>query len=201
MFWWRKRAAAPQPRFIVFGLGNPGVNYVRTRHNVGWWVLDELARQASSVKSAAKHHGQVDYCHLGEVPTALVKPTTFMNRSGRCVNAWVHAYPAADFIVVYDDISLPVGKLRLRRKGSAGGHKGIQSIIDVLHTEDFDRLKMGIGTPPEYMDASDYVLTPPAPREEDQLATAIQRAVPVLQFLATGDYEQALTLLARTTES
>ena len=197
MFWWRKRVAAPQPRFLVFGLGNPGVNYVRTRHNVGWWVLDELARQAGEIKSAAQHHGQVDYCRLGEIPAALVKPTTFMNRSGRCVGAWVRAYAAADFIVVYDDISLPVGKLRLRRKGSAGGHRGLQSTIDALGTEHFDRLRLGIGSPPDSMDASDYVLAHPTPQEEDLIAGAIQRAVPAIHALAHGDFEEALRALSR----
>ena len=110
--------------------------------------------------------GQADYCVLAKLPTALIKPTTFMNRSGNCVRPWTAEHDTARWIVVGDDISMAAGKLRLRRKGSGGGHRGLESIINALGTEDFMRLKIGVGEPPAGVDAADWVLNPPSPEEE-----------------------------------
>ena len=188
MFWWRKR----QPlEFIVFGLGNPGLDHGRTRHNVGWWVLDELARRQDVTRTEARHLGQADYLSLADLPAALVKPTTYMNRSGRCVGPWLREYSDCRWLVVHDDITMAPGKLRLRRKGSSGGHKGIRSIIQVLGTEAFDRLKIGVGEPPTDLDSAEWVLSPPTSAEEDQLASAIQRAADLVELLAAGRFEEA----------
>jgi len=193
VFWRRKQL--PSPAFLVFGLGNPGLGYVRTRHNIGWWVLDELARRFSVEQTAARHRSQVDYCKLDGITCALIKPTTFMNRSGQCVAAWLREHRDARWLVVVDDITMVPGKLRLRRIGSSGGHKGIQSIIDMTGSKEFDRLKVGVGTPPADVDATDWVLEPPARVDEDLLADAIQRAADAVALIAADDMQGAEHLM------
>lgn len=131
--------------FLIVGLGNPGERYDRTRHNVGFMAVDYLAqRWGISLKADKKFQGEV-----GAGSTCyLLKPTTYMNRSGEAVGAMVHWYKLtpAQVLVIYDDLDLPLGKIRLRRTGSAGGHNGMRSIISHLHTQDFPRLRIGIGT-------------------------------------------------------
>lgn len=193
MFWRRKRQ--PSPAFLVFGLGNPGLNYVRTRHNIGWWVLDELARRFGVEQTASRHRSQVDYCTIDGIRCALIKPTTFMNRSGQSVAAWLREHRDARWLVVVDDITMVPGKLRLRRIGSSGGHKGIQSIIDMTGGEEFDRLKIGVGNPPVEVDASNWVLEPPSRAEEDALAEAVQRAADAVALIAADDMRGAEHLM------
>jgi len=195
MFFWRRRAEPLD--FLVFGLGNPGLNYARSRHNVGWWVLDELARRCTVNSTVSRHRGQADLCQLAGLSAALVKPTTFMNRSGTCVRPWTHEYTEAGWLVVCDDISMAPGKLRLRRKGSSGGHRGLESIINALGSEEFTRLKIGVGEPPAGVDAADWVLNPPSPAEEDLLADAVQRAADVLELVATDRFEEAQQLTGK----
>jgi PTH1 family peptidyl-tRNA hydrolase len=130
---------------LVVGLGNPGRQYEMTRHNVGFMILDRLAAEAGvGFESKPKWQG-----HLAKLPdgSLLLKPQTFMNLSGRCVRAVMafHKWTPAQVLVVYDDVALPLGKLRLREKGSAGGHNGIKSLIEHLGTQDFPRVKVGIG--------------------------------------------------------
>ena len=130
---------------LVVGLGNPGRQYEQTRHNVGFMVLDRLAAAAGvDFESKPKWQG-----HLAKLPdgSLLLKPQTFMNLSGRCVRAVMafHKWVPAQVLVVYDDVALPLGRLRLREKGSAGGHNGIKSLIEHLGTPDFPRLRIGIG--------------------------------------------------------
>jgi len=192
MVFWRRRVESVG--FLAFGLGNPGLNYARSRHNVGWWVLDELARRQGVTATVSRHRGQADYCLLGERRAALVKPTTFMNRSGACVRPWTLEQPKASWIVVCDDINMAVGKLRLRRRGSSGGHRGLESIIAALGSEEFMRLKIGVGEPPLGVDASDWVLSAPSPQDEDQLAEAVQRSADVLALVAAGRFEDAQQL-------
>lgn len=194
MFWRRKQKTAL--KYLVFGLGNPGPGYVTTRHNTGWWVLDALARELGVKKTSAKSRGQVDYVTLAGLDAALIKPTTFMNRSGQCVLPWVREHSDARFTVVYDDIAIPAGTLRLREKGSAGGHKGMKSIIEMLGTDEFDRLRVGVGPKPDGLDSADYVLEPPTPREEDQIMQSVQVAVEALKLLAGGDFNAAQRLAA-----
>jgi len=130
---------------LIVGLGNPGRQYEGTRHNIGFMLLDRLAASAGAAfETRPKWQGQV--ARLGD-GTLLLKPQTFMNLSGRCVRqvASFHKWPAAEVLVVYDDAALPLGRLRFRERGSAGGHNGIRSLIEHLGGEDFPRLKIGIG--------------------------------------------------------
>jgi PTH1 family peptidyl-tRNA hydrolase len=189
-----RRPPAPLD-YIIVGLGNPGPRYVDTRHNVGWWVLDELARRYKPNRTASQHNSQVDFVKIGPEggerrAVALVKPTTFMNLSGRAVRGWRQAQPDTPWIVVYDDIALPVGKLRLRRKGSAGGHNGIKSIIEAAGQE-FDRLKVGVGEPPGSMDSADYVLAKPAKKELELLEIAVKEAADLLENVVSLGFENA----------
>ncbi len=194
---WFKRKAAPQPDYLVFGLGNPGVNYAGTRHNIGWWVLDELARRTGVTGTYHKHHGQVDQVKLAGKTCLLIKPTTLMNRSGRCIMAWLRANPDAQWVVVLDDITMAPGKLRLRTEGNAGGHNGAKSIISGLGGNQFDRLKLGVGKPGPDEDAADYVLAKPTTIEEDALYAAVTRAADVLTALIEHDWQAALDVIAK----
>jgi PTH1 family peptidyl-tRNA hydrolase len=198
VFW--RRTRVPGPAFIVFGLGNPGLNYMRSRHNVGWWVLDELVRRHAVERTLHRHKGQADLCSIGGISAALVKPTTFMNRSGQCVGPWLREYPEAGFAVVYDDITMRTGKVRLRDEGRAGGHNGVKSIIDALRREQFDRVKVGVGAP-EGVDAADYVLEHPSKSELELLQPAIACAADALEQLIRNDRVEALAVIARLAQT
>ena len=196
MLFGRRQPAHHKVEYIIFGLGNPGAKYKDTRHNVGWWVLDELARRHKPGKTQAMHKSQVDFVKLtgvhGELAVALVKPTTYMNLSGQCVREWTRAHPDAPWVVVYDDVDLPPGKLRLRPDGSAGGHNGIKSIIGSLGGhQDFARLRLGIGRPEGGADTADYVLEEPSRLERRELDHTVAHAADVLEELVARGFEPA----------
>ncbi len=146
---------------LVVGLGNPGRRYQRTRHNVGYVVLAELARKCGIAAPKARFQGEVVEAELGARKALLLSPTTFMNLSGTSVQEAMSFYKlsAQDLLVICDDLNLPVGKLRFRTKGSSGGQKGLQDIIGKLGTEEFARLRVGIGAAPDNWDWADYVLS------------------------------------------
>ncbi len=146
---------------LVVGLGNPGRRYQRTRHNVGYAVLAELARKCGIAAPKARFQGEVVEAELGTHKALLLSPTTFMNLSGTSVREAMSFYklPPQDLLVICDDLNLPVGKLRFRTKGSSGGQKGLQDIIGKLGTEEFARLRVGIGAAPDNWDWADYVLS------------------------------------------
>lgn len=149
-------------RKLIVGLGNPGSEYERTRHNVGFDVADALSNRH---QITLKQHRGVAFVGWGmfeQVRLGVAKPITFMNRSGRAVQEVSRYYDLTteDLLIVYDDLNLPVGSIRLRSGGSAGGHNGVQNIIDVLKTDDFARLRIGIGGSFPRGRQSDYVLSP-----------------------------------------
>lgn len=145
---------------IIVGLGNPEDRYTGTRHNIGFDVIDRLASDYGIAVNTRKHKALIGTGVIGGQKCVLAKPLTYMNLSGDSVRALVDFYkcdPTEDLIIIHDDISLPVGQLRLRAKGSAGGHNGIKSVI--AHIGDaFYRIKFGVGEKPERMDLADYVL-------------------------------------------
>jgi PTH1 family peptidyl-tRNA hydrolase len=146
---------------VVVGLGNPGTKYRNTRHNIGFEVIDRLASRYAAESGRLKFEGEVASCLVGDNKLLLVRPLTYMNLSGRCVSAISKFYkinPEQALMVVCDDISLPLGKLRIRQKGSAGGQKGLNSILQSLGTQQVARLRIGVGEPPSGWDAADYVL-------------------------------------------
>jgi len=167
-----------RPVKLVVGLGNPGAKYQGTRHNVGYDVLAELARRHNAGKVRNRFSGETVEITLGGVRTLLLSPTTYMNRSGRSVAEANGFYKLRleDLLVVCDDLSLPIWKIRVRAKGSSGGHKGLEDIIRHLGTEDFPRLRIGIGSPPPGMDAADYVLKRFSEEERDVMRRATARA-------------------------
>jgi peptidyl-tRNA hydrolase, PTH1 family len=146
---------------LVVGLGNPGRRYEGTRHNIGYAVLAEVARKFGKPPPKARFHGVVVEAELGEQKSLLLSPTTYMNLSGTSVQEAKSFYKLAneDLLVVCDDLNLPVGKLRFRARGSSGGQKGLEDIIGRLGTEDFPRLRIGVGTAPEGWAWADYVLS------------------------------------------
>ncbi|MFI5346263.1 MAG: aminoacyl-tRNA hydrolase [Elusimicrobiota bacterium] len=159
---------------LVVGLGNPGSEYERTRHNVGFRLVDRLVGGADPFWKDFKGLGVVS--KWGDVWVA--KPMTYMNESGQFVRQFAdyHNIPVGDILAVYDELALPLGKVRLRKKGSAGGQKGMKSIINHFGTEEVSRLRIGIGPQPERMDAADFVLGRFKPAEEKDLEDGLARA-------------------------
>lgn len=164
---------------LIVGLGNPGAEYEATRHNVGFVVVDALAEKA---RVTLAYDGRADAL-MGEGrvrgrPLVLAKPQTYMNRSGSSVKHLLRRYglQPADLLVLVDDINLPLGKLRLRERGSSGGHNGVDDIIDALGTDDFPRLRLGIGSTFDRGGQVDFVLSPFEPDERPVIETSIQRA-------------------------
>ena len=160
---------------LVVGLGNPGRRYQGTRHNVGYAVLAELARKFGTPPAKARFHGEVVEADLNGQKALLLSPTTFMNRSGISVQEAKSFYKLAneDLLVLCDDLNLPVGKLRFRGQGSSGGQKGLEDIIERLASEEFSRLRVGIGTAPEGWDWADYVLSKFTPEELADIEEAV----------------------------
>ena len=154
--------------FIVIGLGNPGREYARTRHNVGFDVIDVLSQKYGIELTKNAMHGQIGEGFVGGEKLILVKPQTYMNLSGQCVTEIVSWYkPEMDrVLLVYDDIDLPLGKLRLRKNGSAGTHNGMRSVIGLLGRQDFPRLRVGVGKKPEGWELANWVLSHYAGEED-----------------------------------
>jgi PTH1 family peptidyl-tRNA hydrolase len=182
------------PQFMVVGLGNPGPRYAETRHNAGWWVLDELARRHGGGSGFPRHQSQAAPVSLRGQRVLLIRPQTYMNLSGDSVAAWRRQYPSAGWVLVCDDIALPPGALRLRRQGGHGGHNGIESVIARLHTTAFDRLRIGIGAPGPHDDQADYVLSAPSAKELELLQPAVAKAADVLEQLVAGNFDRASQL-------
>lgn len=144
--------------YLIAGLGNPGRQYEHSRHNVGFEVIDRLAEKFDIRVNERKHRAICGSGMIEGKKVILVKPQTFMNLSGESIREAADYYRPQQIIVIYDDVSLEPGQLRIRAKGSAGGHNGVRSVIDRLGTQEFQRVKVGIGARPEKMDLADYVL-------------------------------------------
>ena len=180
--------------YIIVGLGNPGEKYVHTRHNVGFEVIDILADRIGIHVDEKKHKGLCGRGGLEGQKVVLVKPQTFMNLSGESVRAVADFYKVAadEIIVVYDDISLEPGRLRVRGKGSAGGHNGIKNIIAHLGTQEFPRVKVGIGEKPKGMDLADYVLSHFGRGEWEQMEEAFKEAADAVAVMISQGTEAAM---------
>lgn len=184
----------PGARKLVVGLGNPGPKYERTRHNVGFVVADALAERHGIT---LKHHKGVALAGWGVVGAArlgIVKPTTFMNRSGQAVRDVARYYDVApeEMLVVFDDLNLPLGKIRLRLGGSAGGHNGVQDVIDALGTDAFARLRIGIGGEFARGRQADYVLSPFSAAEREVVDGALVEAREAAEMFVLQGIETAM---------
>ena len=183
--------------FIIAGLGNPGKQYEGTRHNIGWQVIDELADKYNIRVTESKFKGLTGKGMIGGEKVLLLKPLTFMNLSGECIREAVNFYKIdepSQLIVVADDISLDVGQIRMRKKGSAGGHNGLKNIIAHLGHENFMRIKMGVGDKPAGYDLADYVLGHFSKEEEKILAESKKTAVLAIETIMSDGIDKAMNL-------
>ena len=178
--------------FVVAGLGNPGLLYKRTRHNAGFQALDVLAQELCIKVSKRGFSGEYGEGSYNGERVVLVKPTTYMNLSGDCIQAVMHFYkcPVENLIVLYDDIDLPVGYLRIRDKGSAGTHNGMRSIIGTLGSENFPRVRIGVGGH-NGGDLRKHVLGKPSKGDQSQLASAFADAAKAVCMIIEGKLPQA----------
>ncbi len=182
--------------FLIAGLGNPGLRYRHNRHNVGFMVVDRLAARLGETFSRLESRALVTKCtHQGH-RLLLAKPQTYMNISGQSIAALVRFYkiPYQNLLVVYDDIDLPLGTLRLRPSGSSAGQKGMQSTLERLATEDIPRLRVGIGRPPGRQEAGDHVLKNFSRQEAEILPIILDRAVDAILTFTSDGIERAMNL-------
>ncbi|MCA0972714.1 aminoacyl-tRNA hydrolase [Halobacillus litoralis] len=178
----------------IVGLGNPGKKYDKTRHNIGFMVLDELAAQNHWSVSQTKFRGLYTTEHVDGEKILLLKPQTYMNLSGESVRAFMDYYDIEvdDLLVVYDDLDLPPGKIRLRKKGGHGGHNGIRNIIDQLGTKEFKRLRMGIGRPAAPVTVVDYVLGEFPKSEQQDVTDSIDQAVKACEAWMGQSFDEVM---------
>lgn len=169
---------------LIVGLGNPGKQYAHTRHNIGFDVVDALAEKWGAPLNQMKFNGMYATVHRPEGKVMLLKPLTYMNLSGECVRPIMDYFDIAeeDLIVIYDDLDLDTGKLRLRQKGSAGGHNGIKSLIAHLGTQQFDRIRVGVSRPPAGMKVADYVLSKYTKDEQPVIDDAINKSCEAVEL-------------------
>lgn len=174
---------------LVVGLGNPGKEYSGSRHNLGFQMVELLARRLKTGRPFQKHWSLCASAEYRGCQVILAQPLTYMNRSGRAVLELVRNYHVdfSNLLVIYDDLDLPPGMIRLRKKGGSAGHRGIQSIIESLGTTEFPRLKIGIGKPPFDLEVVDYVLQPPELSDLASLNAALDKAAEaVLLYISDG---------------
>lgn len=181
--------------FLIVGLGNPGKQYEHTRHNVGFDVMDALADKYHISISEKKHKALCGKGMIEGQKVVLAKPQTFMNLSGESVAELLNYYkldPEQELLVIFDDISLAPGSLRIRKKGSAGGHNGIKNIIAQTGTQNFMRIKVGVGEKPKGWDLADYVLGRFSAADRSKVEEAMEEALQAIVLIAQGDIEQAM---------
>jgi len=178
----------------IVGLGNPGSQYSKTRHNVGFMALDELAGRHGISFNQNKCKAVIGEGVIDGVKTVLIKPMTFMNLSGESVRAYMDYYKVMleDMIVVYDDLDTEIGKIRLRYQGSPGGHNGIKSIIQHTGTQSFNRIRMGISRPEPGFAVVDYVLSSFPKKEGDKLKSMLADSCDALEFSLRHTFEQTM---------
>ncbi|MBQ7499778.1 MAG: aminoacyl-tRNA hydrolase [Clostridia bacterium] len=192
----RSDSDADNKRILVCGLGNPGEKYVYTRHNAGFLFLDYLCQMQKTRLSKVRFKSVCGECSMSGKKLILMKPQTFMNNSGEAVREAMDFYKLgpADLVVISDDLSLPIGRIRIRRKGSHGGQNGLKSIINHIGSEEFARIKIGVGQPPEGYDYADWVLSDiPKPNQQD-FFNAIENAYKALPFIIEDKIDCAMNL-------
>jgi PTH1 family peptidyl-tRNA hydrolase len=183
------------PRLVVFGLGNPGTRYARTRHNLGFRVVDRMAADYGVTRWTETRSYLSGRLELGSTRVDLVKPKTFMNLSGAAVRLWTarRHLPPEELIVVVDDIALPLGQLRLRRRGTDGGHNGLKSVIAAVGTIDFPRLRLGIGPCPPEVDPAEFVLGRFSGEERPVVDAMVDRAVRCVEAVVRQDFDRVMS--------
>ena len=191
----QSRPAGGKPEWLIVGLGNPGMQYENTRHNAGFMALDCTAKEEGVKIDRLKFKGYIGDAVISGKRCLLLKPQTYMNNSGEAVAAAMQFYKLdiSHVIVLFDDISLAPGKLRIRRKGSAGGHNGIKSIIELTGSEDFPRIKLGVGAKPrKEMDLADWVLSKFKPDEQKLMEQSAANAYECLKLMVNDKTTEAM---------
>ena len=180
--------------FIIVGLGNPGDKYTGTRHNIGFDIITKLADEHDIKMDFMKHKALCGKGYIDGNKVILAQPLTYMNLSGESVIELINYYKIDqdELIIIYDDISLDVGKIRIRKKGSAGGHNGIKNIIQHLGTQEFNRIKIGVGEKPKQWDLAEYVLSAFAKEDEGAIKDAISNAACACRDIINNDVEYAM---------
>ena len=181
--------------YIIAGLGNPGREYENTRHNAGFASLDALAKRHGIELTTRKFQALTGSGYIDGQKVLLVKPQTYMNLSGESLRAACDFFkvdPEEGLIVIYDDISLSPGQIRIRKKGSAGGHNGIKNIIAHLGTQVFPRIKVGVGEKPKKYDLADYVLSHFTKAEREEMEEGYQKAIQAVEKILAGEMEAAM---------
>lgn len=180
--------------WLIVGLGNPGSKYEHTRHNMGFLTVDLMAEKQGVKLNKLKFKAVYNILNFANQKCLVMKPQTFMNLSGEAVREAVQFYkiPADRVLVIYDDVSLPVGKLRVRPTGSAGGHNGIKNIIAHLGTQDFPRIKIGTGAPGEGGDMIDWVIGVPSQAERKVLVESFERAIEAAECIIEDGCQKAM---------
>ena len=179
---------------VIAGLGNPGKEYDNTKHNVGFWVIDRLAKEYNISVTKFKHKALIGDGIIAGKKVLLVKPQTYMNLSGESIKEILKFYkiPISQFYVIYDDTSLPLSGIRIREKGSAGGHNGIKNIIARLGTDEFIRIKVGIGEKPNGWDLADYVLAKFSKDDLPLILSGVEKAAHAVELLLTKGPKDAM---------
>jgi PTH1 family peptidyl-tRNA hydrolase len=179
---------------VVVGLGNPGKKYERSRHNLGFSVVDRLAEKNRVAVTRKKYESLIGEWNRDGEKVLLVKPQTYMNRSGQALRSLLRYLPleAEDLIVIHDDLDLPFGRIRIRQQGSAGGNRGMLSVLETLGDKAFIRLRIGIGRPPPAVDPADFVLQSFSPDETGRLDDVTSRAVEAVQCLLDEGARRAM---------
>lgn len=185
--------------WMIVGLGNPGRRYVQSRHNVGFMVVQRLWKGWCFPKWKKKYMAKLSFGIHQEEEIYLVLPQTFMNRSGEAVGLLLSRFklPLDHLLVIYDDLDLPLGTLRIRKSGGPGTHRGMQSIVEALGSEAFPRIRIGIGPLPEAADAAEFVLQPFTLQEKEKLAPCLEAACQATEMILQGNFDQAMNLYNR----
>ncbi|MDL4840473.1 aminoacyl-tRNA hydrolase [Aquibacillus rhizosphaerae] len=178
----------------IVGLGNPGKKYEKTRHNVGFMIIEEIAKRNNVKLNKKKYNGKFVVETIGQEKVVLLEPQTYMNLSGESVRPLMDFYniSAEDVVVIYDDLDLPPGKIRLRQKGGHGGHNGIRSMIEHLGTKEFKRIRVGIGRPTIPMPVSDYVLGRFSSEDQDSINESIIRAAEACETWFSKPFQEVM---------
>lgn len=193
----------PTPTYLIAGLGNPGREYRNNRHNIGFMLVDRLADRLGVSFSRMESKALVTKSEYQGRRIVLAKPQTYMNLSGQAVGALAHFYkvPLENILVVYDDVDLPQETLRMRPGGGSAGHKGMKSIIERLGSQEFPRLRLGVGRPPGHKEAADYVLQDFSKAEAEMLPQILDRAVDAVLVYLTEGLNAAMTQFNGAVES
>ena len=182
--------------WLVAGLGNPGLQYRLSRHNVGFWAIDLIAEKKEIPLSKRSHQAFWGEGRMGRVSILLLKPQTFMNLSGLSIKSILNTLgiDISNLIIIHDDMDLPLASVRIRKNGSSGGHRGVQSVIDHLETDSFLRIRIGIGHPEPEKDATVFVLEPCPTDEKDTLLPVIQKTDEMVEAIIKKGPQVAMNL-------